>query len=366
MPLYLVAQLGSGADKRYTIVLDESKGTGRGYDILYVDRNNNENLTDDQRIVRRTRQQGTSYPTGTFGPIEVMLDYGDRATPYYFSVEYRRYGDQRIRLGAREVQNINVRLQSSGYHTGVVLFGESERRIAVVDFNDNGLFNEYFKPRYDMRGPEGRLYATGDQILMDVNGDGRFESNELYPYAKYLQVNGKWYSLDIPAHGAAVTVQEPDLKLGTLQIPAQVGSCSLQLVSKNSILRFEATGKDVQAPAGTYQLYAHNTQAKDSSGSWRYDATGTTSGKKFQLAEDTVLPLPFGSPLRVSVSSRSRDGQYVQPKAGGTVVLSLTFSGQGGETYTNIQRNGGRPPAPTFKVVDESEKIVAKGTFQYG
>jgi len=366
MPLYVVAQLGNGADKRYTIVLDESKGTGRGYDILYVDRNNNENLTDDQRIAGRIRQQGTSYTTATFGPIEVMVDYGDRTTPYYFSVEYNRYGESGIRLGAREVHNMNLRLQTSGYYTGVVLLGSSERRIAIVDFNGNGLFNEFFKPRYDMRGPEGRLYAIGDQILIDVNGDGRFESGELYPYAKHLQVDGKWHSLGIVAHGATVAVQEPDLKLGTLQIPDKKGSCSLQLASKGGILKLEETGQDIQVPADTYQVYAHTIQVPHSSGNWRYEAYGTTSSKKFQVAEESVLPLSFGAPILVNISHRARGSQYVQPKAGDTIQLSLTFSGQGGETYTNIEKNGRRPTAPTFKVVNEAGKIVDKGTFKYG
>jgi len=375
MPVYIVARFGSDADNKYTIVLDESKGMGRGYDVLYVDSNNNENLTDDRKIAGRVRQQGRNFTVGNFGPVEVMVNYGDRMAPYYFSVEYNLHGKQRIQLGGRGrryVNNMNLRLQTSGYYTGVVSFGNSECRIAVVDFNGNGLFNEYFKPRSDIRGSEERLYAIGDQILIDLNGDGRFErgqtgNKELYPYAKHLQVDGTWYSVDISAHGGNVDVQIPNnLKFGTIKISNQTGSCLLQLASSNGILKFEETGKEYQVPTGTYQLYAHTTQVKHASVSWRYEASGTASGKQFQIARGDVLDLRFGAPILVNVSYYSRGRRRSKPKAGDTIELSLSLSGQGGEVYTNVQRGRNRPPAPTFRVVDELGKDVAKGTFEYG
>jgi len=371
MPIYAVATLGNDGDNRYTVVVDESGGTGRGYDILYVDRNNNENLTDDPRIVGRIRRQGTSSTTGNFGPVGVMVEYDDRTVPYYFSVSYQRYGGQSIRRGARFVENMNLSLQPSGYYAGVVSFGGSKHRIAVIDFNSNGLFNEYFKPRSGVAGSGGSFYAIGDQILIDANSDGRFErgypnNKELYPYAKYVQVDGKWCSLDIAPRGGKVEVRNPSMKLGTIRIPAQLGSCSLQLVSVNGILKFEETGNEFQVPTATYQFYGHTMEVKHSSGNWRYDTRGTASGKKFEVAEDTVLPLRFGPPLLLNLSYSTRGPGGTQPKAGDTIQLSLTFSGQGGEQYTNIMKNGTRPPAPTYKIVDEAGKIVDKGTFEYG
>jgi hypothetical protein len=70
-PVYAVATFGSGTDSRYTIVLDESKGTGRGYDVFYVDSNNNENLTDDRKIAGRIRQQGRDFTRGNFAPLRL-------------------------------------------------------------------------------------------------------------------------------------------------------------------------------------------------------------------------------------------------------------------------------------------------------
>jgi len=373
-PIYLVATFGSNADSKYTIVLDESKGTGRGYDVLYIDSNNNENLTDDRKIAGRVRQQGRNYTSGNFGPIEVMIDYGDRTVPYYFSAEYYFYDNQRMRLGGRDgkyINNMNVRLQTSGYYTSVVNLGDSQNRIAVIDYNGNGIFNEYFKPRSDIRGPEQRMSAIGDQILIDPNGNGRFErgntgNKELYPYAKYVRINGTWYSLDIAAHGSSIDVQMPDLKFGTIKIPNKIGSCSFQLSTPNGILKFEETGMETKVPIGNYQLYSHITRLNDSSVDWRYEATGTTSGKQFQVSEGNVIELTFGDPIRVNVNYYNRSGRSSKPRAGDTIELSLSLSGQGGEVYTNVQKGRGRPPAPTFVVINEAGKNVAKGAFEYG
>jgi hypothetical protein len=74
----------------------------------------------------------------------------------------------------------------------------------------------------------------------------------------------------------------------------------------------------------------------------------------------------FGAPLVINVEMDSRYRRGGRAKAGSTVDLSLTISGQGGETYTSIMRDNGNPPAPTFKAIDEDGKEVAQGTFRYG
>lgn len=365
-PLYAAASFGSGEDNRYTMVLDELRGTGRGYDTLYVDRNNNEDLTDDPRIMGRITQRDPL--TGRFGPIQVMVDYGDRTVPYYFSMMYYHFGHEELQRGNGYVQDFQLTLLSAGYYTGAVSFGDTEYRIAVVDFNSNGVFNERFKAQSN--GPDDQFYTYGDQVLVDVNDDGMFEAGynndkESYPYAGYLEVDGKWYSLNTSIHGGTVAVREPDLKLGILDVGDQSSSGSLLLASANGVLRVK-TGQQIRVPADTYWIYSHSTSVWDSSGDWRFDARVTNASKKFQVMEGNKVEVKFGAPLVINVRSVNRSEQSDTAKAGDTVRLALTVSGQGGEDYTDITRNDTRPPAPTFKAVDEDGKVVAEGAFEYG
>ena len=366
VPLYAVVGLGRGGDTRYTIALDESRGTGRGYDILYVDHNNNENLADDRRVMGRITQRGQTQ--GNFGPVEVMVDYGDRTAPYYFSVRYYHSNQQRIQRRAGDVPNFQLTLQTAGYYTGVVSFGESEYQIAMVDSNCNGIFNERFKPQSN--GPDGQLYASGDHVLVDVNDDGMFEAGymdgrEAYPYAKHVQVDGRWHSLEASVHGGTVDIQEPDLKIGTLDVADQSSSGTLLLASSNGILRVQA-GQEIQVPADTYRIYSHSTSVWHSSGNWDYTARGTRASKKFKAMEGNSVAVEFGAPIVINIKTDNRYGNVSRVKAGGTVNLSVTMSGQGGEIYTSITKDKRRAPAPTFKAVNESGKTVAQGTFKYG
>ena len=366
VPLYAVVGLGRGGDTRYTIALDESRGTGRGYDILYVDHNNNENLTDDRRIMGRITQRGQLQ--GNFGPVEVMVDYGDRTVPYYFSVQYYHFNQQRIQRGAGDVRNFPLTLQTAGYYTGTVSFGESEYQIAMVDFNCNGIFNERFKPRPN--GPDGQLHGSGDHVLVDANDDGIFEAgymdgNEAYPYAEYVQVDGRWYSLEASVHGGTVDIQEPDLKMGILDVADQSSSGKLLLASSNGVLRVQA-GQEIRVPVDTYRVYSHSTSVWHSSGNWNYAAQGTSASKKFKVMEGNLVAVEFGAPIVINIKNDTRYRGVGKTKAGDTVRLSVTMSGQGGEIYTNITKNNRRAPAPTFKAVDESGKTVAQGTFKYG
>ena len=115
-------------------------------------------------------------------------------------------------------------------------------------------------------------------------------------------------------------------------------------------------------------------RGRRSTGNWLYVALGTTSGKKFRVTEGGIVPVRLGPPLLVNVTYRKteelRRGTRVfkrgQPKAGDTIKLSLTLSGQGAEKYDWLARDGKRPPVPTYRIIDEAGKTVASGTFEYG
>ncbi|MGD8500269.1 MAG: hypothetical protein PVJ86_06460 [Phycisphaerales bacterium] len=52
---------------------------------------------------------------------------------------------------------------------------------------------------------------------------------------------------------------------------------------------------------------------------------------------------------------------------GRVVSIGLVVKGQAGEAYQpGIIRNGSRVPAPEFKIIDESGKVVGSGRFEYG
>ena len=65
-----------------------------------------------------------------------------------------------------------------------------------------------------------------------------------------------------------------------------------------------------------------------------------------------------GAPLLVKTDVQAR---------GRELSIGLLIEGQAGESYQpGAMKNGSRVPPPTFKVIDESGKVLVNGQFHYG
>lgn len=93
-PLYAKVALNEDGSKVLTVVFDESKGTGKGYDVLYAD------VELAGRLDKAARVEAPSYicPSGAhfyFPPIELSVPYNDKgagvSTPCLVSLSYERH-----------------------------------------------------------------------------------------------------------------------------------------------------------------------------------------------------------------------------------------------------------------------------------
>lgn len=384
IPVYISLTLGNGEDK-YTLILDESNGTGTGYDVLYVDSNNNEDLTDDSVIPLRIPNNNEMKQ---FGPIEVMIKYDDIVEPYYFYLEHQQMDTPVLHENSKFLENIYLRLIPGGYFVGIAKIGKSEYKIGAVDFNGNGIFNDTFNVLPDIKYPDGRLYAVGDQVLFTLDANRENMPIGFYPYLKYIDLDGKWYSVNVSSDGRKMEINKADLDLGTIRVPYQLDS--LQLVSENGVMTIKLrlvsekgvtiinggldpkgkTTHEYEVPVGTYSLFAYSMRTKKwttkSGEEWYCNASGTESVQRFQVNKGEVIDFKIGLPFVVNISCLQLSDQQKSIEAGDTVLLSLTFSGQAGEIFTNIQKGISPLPRPTFKAVDENGKVVAEGSFEYG
>ncbi len=98
-PLYAAIAVNEAASKVLTLVFDESKGTGKGYDTLYTDLNFNGDLTDDQAL-KGTVEGQEGFVQGSFPPIDVPIPYNDKGQgierPCELTVQYYQFSRQTI------------------------------------------------------------------------------------------------------------------------------------------------------------------------------------------------------------------------------------------------------------------------------
>lgn len=152
-PQFGALHMGNGSDTVISLAVDEGPN---GY-FLYVDKNNNEDLTDDDDPLWDDDK-------GEYRLKEVLVDvsYRDgrnqRTVPY--PVVFYRYKN---RLPDAVVAYRN------GYRKGVVSFADSTCKVALLDDDLNGLFDEWEK----------------GMLIVDRNGDGILDgqsgSDELLP-----------------------------------------------------------------------------------------------------------------------------------------------------------------------------------------
>ncbi|MHC4647571.1 MAG: hypothetical protein ACYTBJ_19060, partial [Planctomycetota bacterium] len=79
---------------------------------------------------------------------------------------------------------------------------------------------------------------------------------------------------------------------------------------------------------------------------------------RIKVARDQTSVLKLGPPFTVHTDVR---------RSGRTVSIGLSLIGRAGEHWTaQMLRSSGPAAQPRLQIVDESEKVIASGKFEYG
>ena len=345
-PLYGTLEFGGPEAVPCVFVLDESMGTGSGYDSLRVDANLNQDLSDEPRIAA-TSNSGGSQPD--FASVEIMVGYEGGRRPYHIRI---------YSFGSTE----RMYIYTAGYTEGKVSFGGNTYNVALVDDNCNGLFNDACAVPDGVR-QSGAVRATGDTMVIDLNGDGKFDKSfydtpELYHVGKYISFGSKCYEMSIAPDGRSITVTETDAPLG--YISTGHGQFSVELLGEHGALKLAGGTRRTKVPAGAYRFAGCSFEQEDESGApWRIVGQGDWSQATVDVASGKNTSLEFGPPLTAEISASRNGNQF---------SFGLQVKGQGGEVFSpsNFQKNGAPAPVPHLEIRDDKGIVIAKAQFAYG
>jgi len=346
-PIFTAAELGRGGDTTVTVLIDESGGTGKGYDRLIVDANNNEDLTDDP-VLRSVHRRGHL----EFGPLALRIEVEGRCRLYHAKVEQFDTFE-----GAERRPKPEFRLKSLGYYTGAARFGTKRHPVVLVDANANGLYGEAFR-EFD---PEGR--KSGDMLLVDANHDGRFDQGGIIPKetlhcGKCIVVDGRFYELSLRPDGSAMSVTPARVRLASLK--SSYPRFSLMLKSPDGVLPIEGRNGVAQVPPGQYQVMAWSIERQAGSNKWSVMGSSPGIGApELKVSEGSDSSFQLKSPLKAKVSA-DRSG----PPGNFNFQLQLTTAS--GENIADVNVNGRRPAEPRLKLLDEGGNEIADLKFHYG
>ncbi len=344
--VYYAAHYGDAKDNTHTFVIDESGGTGTGFDTLYADLNN------DNRLDRNTEKfpltlSGLTTSTARNVRLLLSVQAGGKTIPYGFDFTAFRYKDTN-----NPVEKIHANCRGSSIMVGEAVFGPKRCKVALADLNSNGLFNDC----------EQDLFR-GDRFFVDLNGNGKYDEDspaaESFPYAQYAQIDGRWYTVEASPDGQTIRIQPSQPTFGTVKAPAKVKSAGLS--SPRQFQRLTFKDGPAEALTGVYQVRDITLEITDERGQW-WTTTGQYRKTGPQLAVEPnrqamleeVLPLT----IRVAVLPTSEPG---------VVELEPRIVDRCGGTFGTIRQNSGRYEPPASLVIkDAAGKTVVEADLKYG
>jgi len=335
---------GKGDENTFRIVFGKTKADAPLRDRLWISRDGNW----AKAIVcgQTSRRQASLSGQSVFGPVLLKLDHGDGPVDYH-AMFYLREG---------RGDNVYAELKTACYYEDRIELDGKTRRVALVDNNGNG--------RFDDVGPS---LSQSDWLLIDLNDDGRLDSygllyKEVFTTGKYLSLGGKCYDLKVAVDGASFSLDATKAPMGRIKT-GHKQPFRLVLFGEGSRLSVKSTSGELTVPCGKYQFvsadFFESEAAMEKSG---LSLQGQASEKKdlpaILVVADKPAELTFGPPLTSQVTESSGGG------AEHTFNLSLT--GQMGEAYRVSDRMGGGGGAKLQVRLEGSKDEAKSFDFAYG
>ncbi len=351
--LYMTLRLGSGDAGIIAGVLDESQGSGKGYDTLYLDANNNGDLTDDPVIKPQIARAGSAISLTT-DALDVIVKYAG-GTQRKLRVKLEIRGGSRQKSLSENVAWL-VGYQVDQHLEGTVnIGGRKDVLIGIYDSSSgqkesNGCFDDY----------------CVDRIRIDLNGDGQLDAKtEDFPLSRAICVDGRLWQIEFDSAMSVLNVKPCTLPTGKIKFEFNMAKTSgidrgtIELVSDGGYgFRIALPEKEnFTAPECSYRI-SNASVVFDGSDGRKWSASLALS-KSLILKHDDNFALVMGGSLRLGLTCKGN----LMP--GGEVCIMPLLTGAAGEVYENIALAGTRM-APSVKIVDAENIVIAESKMDYG
>jgi hypothetical protein len=339
------------ADRTVSALLDESGGTGKGYDRLWVDADNDGDLCNQPALRVQSKRQGRTVSLHA-EPIEVLIRYAHGAR--------RRY---RVRLDVRGyARSASLPIAWSAachldqHARGALRIGDRPAMLAAVFDSSregqpaNGCFDDY----------------GTDRLRIDLDGNGVLDPGaEDFPLSKVVSIDGRLWSVEVDSAGSRLQTARYEGPTGRIHVAGGFPPASSSVTGRAEFrahggiavllpLRF---GADAEMPAGVYRVENGLLTRTDAEGR-AWDAAFTMQ-TPLPVEPGKTSSVVLGLPLTVEPMV---DGE---PMPGVSICITAAVRGAGGEEYGNIAPSGARM-SPAFSIVDAEEVVVLEGKMEYG
>ena len=261
----------------------------------------------------------------------------DGPVTYQLLIEFYQYEDNAVELLA----------SAGGWYEGMVNFDGVKKRLQLIDGNVNGTFNDI-----------GAEPSDSDRIEIQDGkaGENPVANSEVY-LGKLLEVEGKFFRIEVARDGAYVKVQKAEkISMGRVSVPTNISEISV--FGEMGHFTRKPTNGEFTVPAGSYRPVEWTINRKDEKGAaWTLTGSGFPKASKFEAAAEKTTALEIGEPVKAVLEAT--DGTNHQ------VVFSLRFEGRQKESIQML-RGGERPAGPKLMLAKTDGTPCYTNTFEFG
>lgn len=240
------------------MIVDESGGTGSGWDTGYMDLNRNWDLSDDEPL--RWKAQGNVVSYSNWAEVQARQGApGSEQANHPVHVRLATHADE---------STLYMELQRKGAWRGTIDTSKGKVECVLVDTNANGIYGEPVKltnGNFD--------FEVGDHLYIDLNGFGcavpaRNGAHEVR-LGNITQIGDHFYSIKSSGIGDRITIERYEGPVGELVVSSSgVGGKPAEPVAVGVIGEqgYFAAGTDrpLRVPAGKYRLALCSLNVKGS------------------------------------------------------------------------------------------------------
>jgi len=343
-PQKFKASFGDGDGIDVAFAVDEKRGSGKGFDFLYVDVNGGGDLSGGKKLSGKSSNRGYSYLDTSFSKFDIEIPSGGGIQEYPVQA---RFSIQR-----NQTNNSSLYLMPLCVLEGDIQFGETQCEIVVFDSNCNGVFGE--------KGSPGGRRASGDRVWIGKKAPKVEDAYvEALPLGKYYLFEDQYYEIEFGSQ-SQVDINRADVPLGTVKVNNP--GFLLELVQGNSVLYANnEKGTEVKVPVGSYRVNNAGFRLRHKGQLWELEGQPGSCTEQFTVMESEVSEISVGPPLKIMVTADMRN-------EGNGVVASLDFyiAGSAGEKYKYLREGGKKVDLPEISIRNSKGKEVEEGRFEYG
>lgn len=245
------------------------------------------------------------------------------------------------------------------YRDGTAVLEGKTRRVTLVDTNFDGRFSRMFQPpgRHS-RDPNCDVISFDCDKFVDMPGGGRRGVEVTMPLSKVINLDGRYYGIEVPDDGSVIEFRRAEPAFGTLDFGGkEVAARFWSDAGPQEVNGVEPTWR---LPAGKYYLRSLNLTDIEQGNRWRFELTSPGGLKDFEIKPGGTTTLRIGPPFQAR--GIFRRGAY-DPN----VEVRVDLEGQEGERYSAlVTKNRQKVLEPSFQILDQAGTVVRSGKFAYG